>query len=368
MKYCTFIGLDVHSRSIVGAAFDPMTGEIQKKSFPYDCAQVASWISSYNKPKAVYEAGCTGFHLARSLRDFGIECDVCAPSKLQRPSADARKKNDLNDAEFLARALSMNNYSPVFVPSELIESARDLWRAQDDARKALVVSRLHLTSFLTRHGYTFAETNEAGSPIGSWTRKHWEWIRNIQFDQIATQETLDYYISEVRHMESHKLTIEKRINRYAQLPEFKPQIDALRCLKGIETLSAFCLVAETAVFSRFSCASEFMAYVGLDSSEHSSGQHISRGSITKTGNTYMRRILIEAAWHYSRASKARKKTNFPDVPASIENHAARATARLVERRRYLLGRGKKPVVANVATARELAGFVWAIGRMAEGSL
>lgn len=266
------------------------------------------------------------------------------------------------------RALSINNIGEVFVPDEETEAARDLVRALDDARSDLLRARQHLGKFLMRHGHTFNECNNDGTPKSSWTKAHWAWIRDIEFKQTADQEVFDYYISEVCHAESHKKTLERYVFKYAQSAKWRRQVDALRCLKGIETVTAFAIAAEVGVFSRFGSAKEFTSYVGIVPCERSSGQHKANGPITKTGNTLLRRLFVEAAWHYARAPETRKERPNVDVPLSIENHAAKATKRLVRYRKHLKERGKRPVVANVATARELACFAWAIGRMAEGTL
>ena len=367
MRHTTAIGLDIHARSISAAALNVYTGEIVQKKFVYDPEEIAEWIKRFDNPEACYESGVTGFDLAKKLKKRGIECMVVASSKLQRPPADAKRKNDANDAVFLARLLSVGNVSPVAVPDDECEAARDLVRALDDCRKDLMAARHRLTKFLMRHGYTFNEKNDKGQTKSSWTKDHWAWIRAIEFKEPADQDTLDYYISEVFHFQNHKKALERRVYHYAGLKRWKSRVDALRYLKGIETLTAFTLVVEAQVFSRFGTADEFAAWTGLVPSEHSSGQKRVQGSITKTGNGFVRRLLVEASWTYARATGARKPRPSDDVPLSIENHAAKATKRLVRRRRHLQKKGKKPAVANIATARELACFVWAIGCAVEGT-
>ena len=161
--------------------------------------------------------------------------------------------------------------------------------------------------------------------------------------------------------------LEKFIRAHAREPRWRGRVDDLRCLKGIEEITAFALVAEAGVFSRFDSARAFSTWAGLVPSEHSSGPRRRTGGITKTGNSNVRRLLVEASWHYARATAARKPAPSPDVPLRIENHAAKAVKRLVARRREMSARGKRPSVANCATARELACRCWAIGRMAEGA-
>lgn len=370
MKHVTSIGLDVHTRSITAVALDSITGEIRSQRFGYSPAEVASWISQFDSPKAVYESGVTGFHLVRELRELGIDCIVGAVSKMHKPASDKRKKNDRNDAEFLARQLLAHNIVEVFIPDAETEGARNLSRVLEDIRDDLTRAKHRLTHLLIRWGHVWNERTDNGGRKGTWTRSHWEWIRGIELPDAAAQESLDFYISEVRHIEAQKKAIEKRIARYAQKDRWRERVEALRCMKGIEAMTAFALVVETGVFSRFDSARSFASWLGLVPSEHSSGERLSRGGITKAGNSHLRKLLVEASWHYTRATKERKRSLYDDaVPASISNHAAVGVKRLVQRREHFAhDLRKRPVVANVATARELACWIWALGCMSEGTL
>ena len=263
-----------------------------------------------------------------------------------------------------------HNIVEVFVPDEETDAARNLSRVLEDIRDDLTRAKHRLTHLLIKWGYVWDEYNEEGKRRGAWTRAHWEWIRKIELPGSAAQESLDYYISEVRHIEAQKKAIEKRIAQYVQRPRWNDRVEALRCMKGIETMTAFALVVETGVFSRFDSARSYASWLGLVPSEHSSGEHVSRGGITKAGNSHLRKLLVEASWHYTRATKERKrKLNDPIVPFAVSSHAASGVKRLVERRHHLAYElRKRPVVANVATARELACWIWALGRMSEGTL
>ena len=314
--------------------------------------------------------GVAGFHLVRALRSLGVGCIVGAVSKMQRPASDKRKKNDRNDAEFLARQLLAHNIVKVFVPDEETEAARNLSRVLEDIRDDLTRAKHRLTHLLIRWGYVWDERAPEGKRKGTWTRAHWEWIRKVELSERAAQESLDYYISEVRHIEQQKKAIEKRIAQYAQKPRWKERTEALRCMKGIEVMTAFAITVEAGAFSRFDSARSFASWLGLVPSEHSSGEHVSRGAITKVGNSHLRKLLVVASWHYARATKERKRTLFDyAVPMSISNHAATGIKRLVERRHHFThDLRKRPVIANVATARGLACWIWALGCMSEGTL
>jgi transposase len=201
MNHITSIGLDVHARSVTAAAFNALTGEIVSKKFGNSPAEIAEWILSFETPKAVYESGVTGFYLAKALRDLGVDCIVGAVSRMQKPAKNKRIKNDKADAEMLARLLATHNITEVFIPDDETEAFRNITRALEDARDDLTRAKQRLSKFLLTYGYVFDEKNANGTRIGNWTRAHWAWIRNIELDQIAAQETLDYYISEVRHFE-----------------------------------------------------------------------------------------------------------------------------------------------------------------------
>ena len=369
MNHVTSIGLDVHARSVSAAAFNLYTGEVVSRRFGNDPAEIAEWILSFDAPKAVYESGVTGFHLCKALRSLGVDCAVAAVSRLQKPAANKRVKNDRADAEMLARLLATHNVVEVFVPDDETEALQAITRALEDAREDLVRARQRLTKYLLRLGHVFDEVNERGQRVGNWTRAHWAWIRGIELKEPAAQETLDYYISEVRHFEGQKKAIEKMVLRHVSAERWRGRVAALCCLTGIDAATAAALVAEAGVFSRFGSAGAFASWLGLVPSEHSSGESERRGGITRAGNKHARKLLVEAAWHYMNCRPSRKAHRWSgEVPLRIENHAHRGVCRLIERRRHFHAGGKKPVVANVATARELAGWVWAVGRMCEGTL
>ena len=369
MNYVTSIGLDVHARSIYAAAFNPLTGEIIHKKFGYSPTDIAKWVLSFEMPKAAYESGVTGFHLARTLQALGVNCVVGAVSKMQKPAANKRNKTDRRDAEFIARLLATHNITEVFIPDAEGEAARDLTRALADARDDVVRAKHRLSKFLMRHGYVFDEYCDNGTRKSNWTQAHWKWMQAIDFVYAADRETLEYYIACVEHAEAEKKKLQKVICMHAKEARWRDRVDALRALRGIETVTAFALTSEVCFFSRFDKAKDFAAWLGLVPSEHSSGTSIRKGGITKSGNSHLRKLLIESSWHFVSPSTKRKRIA-PDqkITLRIESHADKANNRLINRRRYLLERGKKSVVANCATARELSCWIWSIGRMAEGSL
>lgn len=365
-QYATSIGLDVHARSIAACAFDPMTGEVTRASFPYDPAAVAEWALTFEAPRAVYESGVTGFHLCRALRALGLDCVVGAVSRMQRPSADKRRKTDRRDAEFLARLLATRNVVEVDAPDEECEAARDLSRAPEDEREDLQRARQRLLKFLLRHGLVFDERTPTGARKGNWTRAWWAWCRGISFPEPDAQRVLEHYKDEVRRLEDAKRSLGRAVAEAAGRPRWKARVDALRCLKGIDVATAHALVVEAGEFSRFRSAPAFAAWCGLVPSEHSSGEGQSRGGITKAGNGHARRLLVEAAWHVPMSGRDPKDLAAGQAVApAVRRHATKGVRRLIDRREAMAGAGKRPAVANCATARELACWVWAVGRMVE---
>lgn len=363
----TFVGLDVHARSIKAVSLDVMTGEVRAATFGYDAGAVAEWVLSADpKARCVYESGVTGFDLQKRLSGLGVDCVVGAVSKMIKPSADRRRKNDRNDAEFLARMLSVGNVVEVWVPDDECEAARDLTRALEDARDDLSRAKQRLSKFLLRHGLAFDERTPTGRRKGNWTRAHWSWIESIEFAERADNDVLAYYVDAVRRAAEEKARLEGLVGAEARKPRWRRRVDSLRCLKGLDTASAADLVFEAGEFSRFGNARSFASWVGLTPSEHSSGESDRRGAITKAGNKHLRKALVEAAWHYLTCSGRPKDPARGQVPdPGARRHAAKGVRRLVERREALLARGVHNNKANVATARELACWVWAVGLMAE---
>ena len=365
----TFVGLDVHARSIKAVALDAMTGEVRSATFGYDAAAVAGWVSSIDpSAKCACESGVTGFDLQKRLASMGIDCAVGAVSKTIKPAADRRKKSDRSDAEFLARMLSAGNVVEVWVPDDGCEAARDLARALGDAREDLARCKQRLSKFLMRHGYVFNEATPTGRRKGNWTAAHWAWIESISFAEKADDDALAYYIDAVRQAMEGKARLEGLVAAEAAKPRWKRRVDSVRCLKGVDVASAADVVFEAGEFSRFRSARSFAAWLGLTPSEHSSGESSRQGGITKAGNRHLRRVLVESAWHYPGCSprpKALARGQEPDPAA--RRHAAKGVRRLVDGRAAMLGRGARKNKANVATARELACWCWAVGRMAEGA-
>ena len=302
---------------------------------------------------ACYEAGPTGFGLHRHLNARGIRCDVVAPGLVpQRPGE--RVKTDPRDARKLARLLQGGLLEPIWVPGPASEAARDLVRAREDARLDRMRDRQRLAQFLLRNGLRL--------PGKSWGVKRRAWLANLRFELGAQQQAFQTYLQALDLVDARIAQLERQLDIVSKDGPWAELVARLRCLRGVDTLTAFALVAETGDFSRFRTAQEFMGYVGLVPSEPSSGERRKQGSITKTGNAHLRRLLVEAAWHarlwprvgYELARRQRGQD------ALVVERAWRCQQRLHRRWRRMAGRGKLHQKIVVACARELAGFVWAI--------
>ena len=334
MPHVTSIGLDVHARSVAAAAFNPFTGEVVRRSFGTDASEIAEWALGFEDPRACYESGPTSFHMARELRALGLDCAVAAVSKMQRPAADARRKNDRRDAEFIARMLATHNIVEVPLPDMAVEAARDLDRALDDATRELRRSRQRLNMFLIRLGHVWDERNADGARKKAWTRAHWRWVSEIRLEG-PQRDALEYYVTAARCAESDRRQLERRVVALAGTDRWRATVEALSCIKGVDTLTAFRLAAEAGSFSRFRSAPAFASWCGLTPSEHSSGESERRGGITKAGNALARTALIESAWHYSTCSpRPRPQPPVPTCP-----------------RRYALGRTTAPPGSTAAARR-----------------
>ena len=363
--YVTAIGLDVHARSISACAFDPMTGEVVRARFGYDPASVAEWVLGFESPKAVYESGPTGFHLCRALRALGVDCAVGAVSKMHRPAADRGRKNDRRDAEWLARLLACRNVVEVWVPDERTEAARDLSRALEDAREDLHRAKQRMSKFLLRHGLVFDETTPAGRRRSNRTEAYRRWARSIEFGEADDAAAYERYTDAAERCAEAKRELERKVEEAAARPEWAPVVDALRPVKGIDVATAFLLAAEAGDFSRFPSAPSFASWRGLAPSERSSGETESRGGITRAGNSHVRRALVEASWHVPMSTRHPKRPRpGHGVAPAVSRHAAKCDRRLQDRRDAMSRAGKRPCVANCATAREMACWVWAIALMA----
>ena len=358
----TSVGLDVHARSVAAAAIDGVTGELVQAKLTPSYEHVRSWLADLPGPVAVaYEAGPTGFGLSRALNAASIRCEVVAPSKLQRPSGD-RVKTDARDAVHLARLLRLDEITTVVVPTVEQEAARDLVRAREDARGDLMRARHRLSKLLLRQGIVYYAGN-------AWTDRHDAWLRRVGREELsaaATRATFESNYDAVLAVKARRDRLDVLIEQMAAECEFTSLLQRLGCLRGIGTLTGFALAVEIGDWDRFTGKS-IGSFVGLVPSEYSSGQSRVQGSITKTGNTHLRRLLVEAAWHHRSTYRVGKtmRDRWELAGPAARARGDEGNRRLHHRWNSMRARHKRHVVANIAIARELAGWCWSLAVLEE---
>jgi transposase len=352
-----WVGLDVHARESTVAIFDQATGEVLTRRVVGRPHELLPMLREIPRPaRMVYEAGPTGYGLARRARAEGIELAVCAPGKTERPAAD-RVKTDKRDAIRLARLLAAGELTLVTIPSVEREQLRDLVRCREDIRADLMRARHRLGKFLLRREIYWEGKGEA------WSRKHRSWLTSIRFADQASRATFADYLHAHDVLVARRDQVEAELTKLALSAPCAQAVARLRCLRGIDTLTALGLCAEIGEWARFDHPDQLAAYLGIVPSEHTTGSQRRLGSITKAGSTHARRLLIEAAYHYRRGPavgehlERRQRGQSPE----IINIAWRAQRRLNARWRQLKDARKKPNgIVAVAIARELAGYCWEI--------
>lgn len=308
--------------------------------------------------RIVYEAGPCGFELFRKLTTAGFHCQVAAPALTPRKPGEKVKTNR-RDASKLARYLRAGELTIVLVPDANRESLRDLIRSRASVQGDVGRLRKQIVQMLLRYGHRYRNGQ-------AWTLRFWGWLKKVKLSGAHSCFVLTEMISELTHRLEQLERFDAEIETAASSPEYAPYVGALRTLRGIQTLSAMTLLSELGDLRRFPTAPKLMGAVGVVPSEYSTGDKTNRFSITKTGNAHVRHIVVEAAWHYQRratpgaAIKARRKGQ----PKEIVAIAQKCEQRLNSRFYRLTSRGKKSTVAAVAVARELLGFIWAIGQVA----
>src|SRR5271157_5907173 len=320
-----FVGLDVHAETIAVAVAEKdeevrSLGTIPSRE--QSIRKLVTKLSVSGTWRACYEAGPTGYTLYWQLTKLGVECSVIAPTLVPVKAGD-RVKTDRRDAERLAKSFRAGDLTPVWVPDAAHEALRDLVRAREAAKKDQLRARHRLGKFLLRQGRRPAERMTA------WTQRHLDWIRReVKFEQFAQRATLEDYLGEVDHLGQRITRLEKAIDEAIEgAPTMmKSVVSALQALRGVAKMTAITIVAEVGQLSRFPKARQLMGYSGAVASEHSSGEHTWRGAITKTGNSHLRRVLVEAAWCQRHAPNLTRtlRVRQEGLSAAVQEIAAKA--------------------------------------------
>lgn len=355
-----FIGMDVHKNSIdIAIAESGRTGQVRhygkiNGTLAALNKAVGKLVGKGDRPHFVYEAGPCGYQIYRHLTARGFDCAVVAPSMIPKQSGN-RIKNDRRDSLMLARLHRAGELTAVYVPLPEDEAIRDLSRAREDAKSDEKRSKQRLLAFLLRSGHRYS----GRSP---WSQAHMRWLADIKMARLSQQIVLQEYIDTINQCTLRLQRLTEQIRQL--LPQWRlfPVVQALQSLRGVSLIVAVTTVAEIGDFKRFQNPEELMGFLGLVPSDKSSGEKIKHGSITKAGNSHVRRMLVEAAWAYrfrARVSRALLKRQ-EDLPQPICEIAWKAQLRLCARYRHFWAKGKvKPVIVT-AIARELCGFIWAI--------
>ncbi len=359
----TVIGLDVHKESIVAAVLPPeserVTVTTKFENTPTALKTFVERLRSRGSLTFVYEAGPCGYQVHRDLTAQGQECVVIAPGLIPQRPGD-KVKTDRRDAEKLAQLHRAGQLTAVCVPTRADEADRDLIRGREDVLAERLQARHRLSKFLLRYGLVWRQTK-------AWGVLHRAWLRAQRFELSSQTLTFEAYLRGLEEVEARLEALEGHVLALAQKDAWKSVVANLRCLKGVDTLSALTLAVEARGFRRFPSAREFMGYTGLVSREYSSAESVRRGRITKVGNAHIRRILVESAWAYGQSDRTGPTLIKRREGGSSETLvvARRAQERLCRKFRKMVGRGKPRQKAVTAVARELAGFVWHIGRLSE---
>ena len=357
-----FVGLDVHKDTIAIAA--AQAGERAPGrpigSIVHNVTKLAKALAKLGKAEqvhVVYEAGPTGYGLQRKLSSLGYPCEVIAPSMVPKRTGD-RIKTDRRDAQRLAELSRAGELRAIWIPDAADEAIRDLSRSREDAIKARVQARNQLKGFLLRHDirYTLG--------VGKWTKTFHRWLGTLNFANPSSQIAFTEYQLAVQAADARVQRLTDALGHAVKGWRHEPVLKALQALRGIELISAVTIVAEIGDFSRFDHPRKLMAYLGLVPSEQSSGDKVHRGSITKTGNAHVRRVLTEAAWNYRFNPRIGRDALIRQqgLPEPVKAIAWKAQIRLSRRYRALNLRGVHHNKVCVAVARELAGFIWAIAQ------
>jgi transposase len=362
MDYRIAVGLDVHARSVAACGIDKDTGLVFEKTVSSSSGEVIHWLSSLpvtrDQLHVVYEAGPTGFWLARDLTAAGIMCEVAAPSMLLTPPG-RRVKTDQVDARHLAGLVMAGLVTSVRIPTEHEEAARDVSRAREDARHDVTAAKHRVSKLLLRHGIVWDKT--------AWTKEHLAWVSRVRLPDDASQTALDNDMMVTIQALDRRNRLDTVIRAMIPGSQWEPIVTAFGCIRGVADITAFGLAVEIGDWLRFTPTS-FASFVGLVPGEDSSGESRRHTRITKAGNPHARTLLIEAAWHHRSAYHPTRslvlQQRWALAPALIAHRADHANRRLHHQWAKFDHKGKNPNVANTAIARELASFCCDLAQMA----
>jgi len=355
-----YLGMDVHKDSITIAVL-PEGAKVPTRldRLPNDLPKLKRWLERVARDgelRSCYEASGAGYVLHRALQAWGYACEVIAPSLIPQ-RAGVQRKHDKHDAAALARLYRAGELVAVRIPSEADERVRDVVRCREVFQREILKSRHYILKFLARRGFVFREGT-------NWCTPHLQWLQHLTTDAspLAPEDRLVYreYHALLLYKLQRRDELDRQIEQLALLPTLAPMVSRLQCFRGISLHSAMVLATEIVDWRRFERPAQLACYLGLVSREHSSGERMRLGSITKAGNRHCRHVLVQAAWSYRHRPQTSVdlKRRQQGQPPAVITHAWKAQQRLHQRFTHLSYR-KRPQIAVVAVARELIGFLWA---------
>ncbi len=357
-----FVGFDTSKlRSAVAVAESGRAGEVRflgeiENMDAATAKLVKKLAAKYQRLTFCYEAGPTGYGLHRLIESLGHDCEVVAPSLIPQKPGD-RVKTNRRDALGLARQLRAGELTAVWVPDARHEAMRDLTRAREAAVEDLRGKRQQVSSLLLRLGRHYPGKR-------TWSKAHVDWLLSQRLDHAEQRIAFEEMLLAIRQVQERIVRLEQAIG--ASVPDWSlaQVVTALMAVRGVDLVTATALLAEIGELSRFQTPRKLMAYLGLVPSEHSTGDKVKRGGITKAGNRRARRLLVECSWSYRHPPRIGKKklAKVAAAPRAVQEIAWKAQSRLFARFRALTRKGKRPTVVVTAIARELSGFIWAINR------
>ena len=370
MNTIVYVGMDVHKESYTLCCYCYDTDKVEyKQTIPSDYKLVLKYMESVrNRYEGEvsfvcgYEAGCLGYSLYHQLREHEVDCKILAPTTMAITNT-SRVKTDRRDAANIARCLAFHTYSEVYVPDAEDNSVKEYIRMRDDQKQMLKRTKQQILAFVLRAGKKF----EGGKTY--WTIAHIKWLKSLDLVGIE-KETLTEYLVTYEYLTEKINRLDARIEEMASGDKYKDKVKNMQCLIGVKAHTALSMVVEIGDFSRFEKASKFAGFLGLVPSENSSGESTNRYSITKAGNSHLRRLMVEAAQCYTRGNVGFKslalKQRQQGCASEVIAYADKANERL--RRRFYkmtLNKGMNRNVATTAIARELSCFIWG---MATGNI
>jgi transposase len=353
----TYLGLDVHRDTISVAVLPADQDAPQVERIAHDEPSIRRLVARFPEPRrlrACYEAGPTGYELARLLARLRVSCQVIAPTLIPTAPGD-RVKTDSRDCRRLARLHRAGELVAIRIPTVAEEAVRDLCRARADLLADRTRARHRLGKFLLRHGRAWRGGATA------WTHAHERWLVSQRFDDPALTATYGHYRAVLDARDAQLDAIEADLATWYARPPFADQVARLAAYRGVTRLGALTLASEVGDWRRFATAPQFMGFCGLVPSEYSSGPSTWRGHITKTGNAHLRTQLVESAWayQYRPAATLELRRRQHGLPPETVARAWKAQLRLCGRFRRLHARKNAKQLVVIAVARELAGFLWA---------